>query len=243
MAVPTYVAAGSTAAGTTGDVTALLPGTAVAGDLLVLYVETANEAVDTPSGWEEVDSSPQGTGVAADLVATRLSVFTRYMQAGDTGVTVVAGSPARDHTIARVSAFRGVGSISVQTGDVASAATTSCVWPAVTTPSIDHLIVLLATNGTDSATGQWTTPSNANLTGIASSSNTGNTNGNGGGIGVFYGTKATAGSTGTSSSTLVTASVQGRIVLALTETVPADDTTKPALAGMFAPQLVEAGWF
>ena len=72
---PTYQAVGSAVSGT-GAITPVWP-THQSGDVALLVVETANQAVtlSTPAGFVEVTNSPQGTGTAGGTAATRLAVY------------------------------------------------------------------------------------------------------------------------------------------------------------------------
>lgn len=86
----------------TGAITVALPAvTLQANDLLILYVENANNAVSTPTGWTsftQMNSGPVGSG-------TRLSTFwKRATGSGDTGANV---GDTGDHTAGVIFAFRG----------------------------------------------------------------------------------------------------------------------------------------
>ena len=79
---PTFVSASTVSSGT-GAITPALPGSMAAGDIILLFVETANQtaSISNQNGgtWTQVTSSPQGTGTAASTSATRLTAFwSRY---------------------------------------------------------------------------------------------------------------------------------------------------------------------
>ncbi len=79
---PTYVAAGSVSSGT-GAITPALPGSLATNDILLLFLETANQAISISNQnggtWTQVTNSPQGVGTAGGTSATRLTVFwSRY---------------------------------------------------------------------------------------------------------------------------------------------------------------------
>ena len=63
-APPTFVAAGTVASGT-GTITPALPAGLQANDILLLFVETANQAISITNQnggtWTQVTGSPQGT--------------------------------------------------------------------------------------------------------------------------------------------------------------------------------------
>jgi len=67
----------------------------------------------------------------------------------------------------------------------------------------------------DTGTAQGSVAANTALGGVTARANINSTVGNGGGISVYTVTKAAAGSTGSTTATLATSSVQGRITLAL----------------------------
>lgn len=244
MALPIYKAAGAFAAGA-ADVTPALPTGWAVDDIFLLFVETANEAVTAPTGWTEVTNSPQGTGTAAGTDATRLTVFWRRAEANDTAPTI---TDPGNHVYAQIINIRGCVETGnpwdVTSGDVAASASTSVSVPTLTTTVVDCLIILGVANATDSLSPQtsgWTNANLANLTEITAADD--NTNaGNGGGFGLAWGEKASAGSIGASTATLATSSVQGRMAIALKPVVPvtyvanleqlaADHITKIATGG------------
>jgi hypothetical protein len=57
-----------------GNVTPALP-TYSENDILLLCVQSCNEAIAAPAGYSEVTNSPQGTGTAAVAGSVRLAVF------------------------------------------------------------------------------------------------------------------------------------------------------------------------
>jgi len=72
-APPTFVASGGQASNAAA-ITPLMPAGVLQNDILLLFLETANEAVTVSGGsetWTEVTSSPQGTGA----LGTRLTNF------------------------------------------------------------------------------------------------------------------------------------------------------------------------
>jgi len=214
---PTYVAAGAAISGT-GAVTPAIPSGAVANDILLLFVESANETISltTANGFAEAMSSPQGTGTAAGTAATRLAVYWKRAVGGDAS-PVVADSG--NHTIAQILAFRNCvrqeNPWNVAAGNVAGTASTSASIPGGTTTVSDCLIVAAVANATDSATAQTSGWANGDLTDVTERVDSNTASGNGGGFGVATGVKALAGAFGATAATLATSSVQGRIAIAL----------------------------
>lgn len=220
-AIPRFVSAGAVASGT-GDVKPVLPVDLLLNDIMLLFVETANETVSTPSGWAAVADSPQGTGTAGGATSTALNVF--WKRATDADVTAAQGggtvtiTDPGDHAIAQILLFRGV----ITTGnpwDVTSgdtgASSTSVTIPTDTTTVANCLIVLAVANATDDTLLQTSGYSNANLVNLTERTDVQTNSGNGGGFSVATGEKAAAGSYGATTATLATASVQGRISIAL----------------------------
>jgi hypothetical protein len=122
-----------------------------------------------------------------------------------------------DHVYGRILTFRGVVASGnpwdVTAGGVKATASTTTTFGTVTTTAGNELIVLAASRDNDSAAAAWSA-SNANLLSLTERSDGGTTSGNGGGIGVATGIKATAGSVGSSTAT-VTSSVDGHMTIAL----------------------------
>lgn len=212
---PTFLSAGSLASGTGDVVPGLPPGTRL-NDILLLFVESANEAVSTPSGYTAVADSPQGTGTAGDAAATRLSVFWKRATATETAPTV---TDPGDHAVAQILAFRGCvdsgNPWDVTSGDVQASAQTGVSIPGDTTTVANCLVVLAVSNATDTATAQTSGYTNTDLANLTERTDRNSTQGNGGGFAVITGEKAAAGAYGATTATLATSSTQGRMSIAL----------------------------
>ena len=121
----TFVAKGAFANGTAA-LTVAQPAGTVAGDLLLLMVESANQAITTPAGYTQVTDSPQFTGTAAAAGGVRLAVFYKIHSGTEIDVAVV---DAGDHTTAILAAYRGVSTtnpIHTSAGSVQATATQIC---------------------------------------------------------------------------------------------------------------------
>jgi regulation of enolase protein 1 (concanavalin A-like superfamily) len=214
---PTYQAAGSAVSGT-GAITPTWP-THQSGDVALLVVESANQAISlsTAAGFVEVTNSPQGTGTAAGTAATRLAVYWKRAASSAEANPTVADSG--DHQIARIITFRGVVASGnpwdVTAGNVASSASTSVSIPGATTTVANTLVAAIVARANDSSSAQASGWTNSNLTSLTERVDGGTTSGNGGGFAVATGVKATAGAYGTTTATLSTSSVQGRMSIAL----------------------------
>jgi len=213
-ALPTFIAAGTFAEGT-GNITPGPPAGIQANDILLLFVETANETVSAPAGWSAVADSPQGTGTVGGATSTALTVFWRRATANESAPTI---TDPGDHVVAQIHAFRGC----IDTGnpwDVTSGNTggssTAVSIPGDTTTLPNCLVVLAVANATDTATPQASGYVNTDLANLTERADINTAQGNGGGFAVITGEKVVAGAYAATTATLATASVQGRISIAL----------------------------
>lgn len=225
MAAPVYVDKSAFVSSTAGPTVGAVPGV-VADDLILLFVETANQAVTTPTpgGWAHVPSSPQFTGTAATAGGVRLSVFYKWADGADTSQAIVDSG---NHNAAIKMAFRGVDKTTPFNANAGSvqAATTAMVWPAVTTTVADSLIVLACAQDTDAAsTATSGTPTNANLANLTEQHDQAVADGVGGGLVILTGEKATTGATGTTTSTGSTSVTHAYVTLALSPLVLVERT-------------------
>lgn len=90
---------GPSTTASTGGVTAVIPAGTVAGDFLLIAIETWSEAVPVPAGWTELSNSPQIQG------NTRLTVFWKVAAASEPNVVF---ADAGDHMVALTWSFNGV---------------------------------------------------------------------------------------------------------------------------------------
>ncbi len=220
-ATPTFVAAGAVSSGT-GAITPALPAGIATNDILLLFLETANQAISITNQnggtWTEVTNSPQGTGTAGGTSATRLTVFwSRYN--GTQGDPTASDSG--NHQLGRMIAVRGAVTSGnpwdVTAGGVEATADTSGSIPGATTTVGNTLVVAaIATSLPDSSsTTRFSAWTNANLTSITERTDNSVTAGNGGGLGVATGIKATAGACGNTAVTLATSASKGMMSIAI----------------------------
>lgn len=207
-------AVGTVASGTAA-VTPGLPAGTVAGDLLLLFVETGNETVPAMTGWMDVSGSPVAMATAQ---ATRLTV--RWKRAG-AGETAPAVPDPGDHVVARIIGVdRGADMTSapIHASAAATEATsdTSVAFPAVTTALPGCLILNAIAVGTDVAsTTQFSGWTNAALSGLTERIDNVVTAGNGGGLGVVTGTLAVPGSAGSTTATVAAAATKAMLTIAI----------------------------
>lgn len=218
MAAPTFIGIGASAEGV-GALTVALPPSSATGDLLLMAVETANQPVATPSGWN-VAHAAQGTGTAAADAATSIQLFWKFQGAGEGSAAVADGG---NHQIAIISAWRGVDTttpINASNGDVLATANNDVIIPGVTTTVDDCMIVGVVAMSRDlntTGTQFQSTWANASLTSVTEFMDEGTDQGTGGVLGGAYGVKATAGATGNMTGDLAGANsfTQARIMVAL----------------------------
>lgn len=213
MAAPTFVAAG-TPVGSTGAVTVVAPGARQAGDGLLLFVETANQTVVTPAGWQELPGSPQGTGSAGGSSSTRLTTYARI--ADGTSADDASVGDGIDHVFAVILAFRGTPA-SGNIWDVTSGGTegldSSISVPGATTTGLDRLIVIAVAVENDGASfSSW---ANSSLTDVTERFDDGTSSGNDGALGIATGVKATAGAYGNTTASLSSSRIKAFMTVAL----------------------------
>jgi hypothetical protein len=220
-AIPTFVAAGAVSSGT-GAISPALPTGRATNDILLLFVETANQAVSISNQnggtWAAVASSPQGTGTAGGTTATRLTVFwSRYN--GTQGAPTVSDSG--NHQLARMVAIRGAVSSgdpwNVTAGGVEATSDTSASIPGATT-TVANTLVVVATAGSlpdTNGTTQFSAWTNANLTSLTERTDNSRSSGNGGSLGIATGVKTTAGAYGNTAVTHANSAVKGMMSIAI----------------------------
>lgn len=217
--MPTYRASGTfTAAAAT--CTAPMPAGVVANDILVLVVETENEAVSlgTANGFVEVTNSPQSAGTAATDPANRIAVYWKRAAGGDASpITTDSGN----HQTCQIHAFVGVRTtgnpwnITAGGNDTAANDTTANI-PGATTTADDALVVLVqGTSFNGTSTAECGAATNADLASILERTDNTNTSGLGGGHCLITGQKALQGAYTTTTLTLANTSFKGAMSVAL----------------------------
>jgi len=218
---PTFVAAGAVAT-STGAITPALPSGIAANDILLLCLETANQAISISNQnggtWTAVTNSPQGTGTAGGSGATCLTVFwSRYN--GTQGAPTTSDSG--NHQLGRIIAIRGAATSGnpwdVTAGGVDTSTGTTGSIPGATTTVTNTLVVAALVTALPDADGTadfsaWT---NANLTSLTERTDNTSSQGNGGGLGIATGVKAAAGAYGTTTVTCATGAKKGMLSIAL----------------------------
>lgn len=223
MGIPIFVAAGTQAqtanGGGTGPVTPGIPAGATTDDILVLYIETANEPVSATSGYADIGV---GTVAQANGLVTALTI--RWKRAGGSESAPSVSIAAGNHVIARLVAFRGC----VTTGNPYESVQVSTDNTTVTTATIqsaaagtlgpDRMICAAVATGTDvtstTMAGTWTNASLASP-GITESLDNWHVTGNGGGFASAYGGKAAQGTYNNTTAVLTTGNTKAMMSFAL----------------------------
>jgi hypothetical protein len=216
-ALPTFVAAGTIASGTS-DITPGLPAGWAKDDVFLVFCEsgTADPAPAVPTGYAHV------TGSSVSTTGTRLTVFWKRATAAESAPLV---ADTGNHQSARMAAFRGCRTTGnpwevTQTSTEAVVDTTgSATGP--TTTQANCLIVVACTSdfdvGADDTAG-YSAFTNAALGSLTEQIDNRSAAAGGGTIGVATGTKATAGAVGATTYTLANAANKAHLVIALTPT-------------------------
>lgn len=213
--VPTFVAKGAYASGTAA-LTVAVPAGYRNNDMLILVVESANQAIVAPAGWTEFTGSPQSTGTAAAAGGVRLGVFYKIVGGAEASVTV---ADTGDHTAAIMMAFRGVdpaAPIHLTAGSVDATATTAMSWPTLTTTVNNCRIIMVSGLDQDIAgTAQVGAITAAGLTGITEHHDQTVASGAGGGLHVASGIRAVAGAIGAMTATGAASTTHAYLTIAL----------------------------
>ncbi len=190
---PTVISVGAEFT-STGVPTATFPGTHAANDILILVLQSSNDAaVSPPAGYTR--AGPQnGIGAAAAAGSTKLSIFWKR----DNGAESVPTIPdTGDHTYGMMFAVRGCPTVGdpFHIGGMNWKFTTSTAGagPASTTWVDNTLVVDIFGGSADIATAEGSGLTNADLSSLTEQFDDGTTDGTGGFIYVASGLKAAAG--------------------------------------------------
>jgi len=218
---PTYVASGAAASGT-GTIAPALPAGLQTNDILLLFVETANQAVSVSNQnggtWAAVNT-PGGTGTAGGSDGARLTTFwSRYN--GSQGAPTVSDSG--DHQLARIIAIRGAAAAgnpwNVATNSDVDTFTDTGAWILGGTTTVDNTLVVVASAGATpdaDGTANFSAWTNGNLTNLTERVDNTTSQGNGGSLGIATGVKDFAGDYGVTTALHATAGKKGLISIAI----------------------------
>lgn len=201
---------------------------AAANDVWIVLVETANQWLSAPVAQIIVDEGPPaivndytmtaigniGTGTAGGTAATAIRAYGFRCAGGESQIVV---PDQGDHQIALAAAFTGAKLTgtpwALGASAVEAAATASMSIPGFTSTRGGSLIMAGCAIATDTATEQFPAGVNASLTSFSKVQSLCSTVGNGGGLAMYIGRKATPGLVDPTTGTLVGASVQASLSL------------------------------
>lgn len=217
VTVPPAFVAVQTWTGSTGALSVAWPSHA-AGDIGLLLVNTSNQTVATPSGWNAVTNGAQGVGAAGGGTAVGLQCFWRRATSVAEANADVADSG--NHTNGTILSVRGcVASgdpINISAGDATSDAdTTGVSIPGATTTIAQCFVVAITCHSQGNACSQ-SGETNASLSGLTERLDAVVSLGFGGGIKIVTGNKVDAGAYSATTATLSGARRQAHVSLALT---------------------------
>src|SRR3989344_846012 len=218
-AAPTFVSCGTPHAGSTTGITVAMPGSIVADDILLLFLETnAAITIPTPAGgtWTGVLNSPQTA-----TTTTRLTVFWSRYNGTQTAPTT---NDSGDHQVGVICAYRGIVTSGdpwdVTSGSVDTTSDTSGAITGAITTGADRLVVIVGA-GDDDADTPVTGVSNANLTSISTIRANAETGAGGdGGVSVFDAVRAASGNYNTTTLTYTAVTTKAMMTIALKPAPP-----------------------
>ncbi len=242
-ATPTFVGCTATQAGSPAGITPALPSGVQTNDILLLFLETANQdiSISAPNGgvWAPVTDSLYGTGVAGSTSATRLTAFWSRFN-GTQGAPTTSDSG--NHQLGTICAFRGVTTSGIPwdttSGNADEISDTSLSAAGATTTAADTFVVIASALMDDSQNfgSTWT---NADLANIVQRQNIATSAGNDGRLAIVTGEKASAGIYGTTDNITTANSVKSMMTIAL-KPAPLSDTVAVDALGLQTPS-VSAG--
>lgn len=218
MSFPVFVADGTKAQGTTGEVSVPLPAGIEIDDIIVLIATTiAGGTISiTASGgfvWTAFNDTPVNVALGEKLYAW----WARRVTGAETAPKVQAGT---DHVCAGTTAWRGCekNGSPINVSAVGTEAVVDNSFQFITgisTTENECICVCIVTNGTDSSSSQTSNMANNSLTDITELQDYNTSNGGGGGFGMSGGKREQAGSVGTFMGNLATASTKAFLGFAL----------------------------
>lgn len=214
MALPSYKDKGTFTSGT-ASLSVPPPATIASGDFCLLVVESANQAVSTPTDWTQAPSSPQGQGTGALANAVRVTVFYKTAGASEGNVTV---ADSGDHTTAIWLTFSNVDTsdpFDASSGGTIVAGTSWSLVGLTTTVANCLIVHCVATDRDLTSTTNLDSYSNADLANITEIHDQSHALSTGGGIIVVTGEKASAGTVGNTSATSAASEEGACVTLAL----------------------------
>lgn len=211
---PRFGAAGTMVAGAGASINVPMPAGTASGNLLILWLQTANEAVSTPAGWTALPATPYGQGTAGAAGAARLTGFYKIAGGSESDVTVT--NPG-DHVIGVVHRYENVNTGSPFDTSSGNGGNTSSgmAFPNITTTVDECLIINAAAHGIDTNSPSFSGQTNANLVDLTKRTDVSSDTAHGGGIVVITGAKMVAGAVGSTTGSFSGSTNFGRMTIAL----------------------------
>jgi hypothetical protein len=193
------------------------PAGIAANDILLWLGESVGgQNFATPSGWAHVGPNGSLASPVVQGTNTQLTVFWRRYDGTGTAPSVTG--PV-DHGVSAMLAVRGCPTVGNpwNVGATTSEATsdTSVVFPGATTTQANTLALEILASSADATAVQASAMTNAAYTSITEQVDTFTSTGNGGVLVCYSGIKATAGATGGSTMTIVTAGFKAIMTLVM----------------------------
>lgn len=197
-----------------------------ANDIIVILIETADQAIAAPTGYAAVADSPQ-----ANTGTTRLTAYWKLSDGTETGASI---GDSGDHQISVAFAIRNCHTASGNPWDVTAGGSegsdTSLSATGDTTTVANCLVLVAATGDIDQGNNAiYNTWANSDLTRVQPRIQVASAQGNGGSIDVFTGVKASAGAFGATTATARAATTKAFLTIAF---------KPPQVATDFVPRVV-----
>lgn len=222
MPMPTFVASGGFVSGAAALSPAFPASDVQANDIALLVIEQCNEGTRSApaGGWAEVTNSPQAVSSGAVAGSVRLNVYWLRCAGNEDGTTVSVADSG-DHQTAEIFIFRGCKTSGNPWNGTpqgsTQAATTSYSATGYTTSAANCMAVICTATDKDlNDTAILTAgPTNENLTNLTVRRQQSVNTGQGGGLIVITGEKASAGALGNTTGTVDASEEMAHLVIAL----------------------------
>ena len=232
-------------AGTT-SVSATMPTTHAAGDLLLMFIHTCNNAITTApgNGWALLSPSPVSTGTADTALGVRLTVYWKIAASSSEAaqtVSVTGGTATNGIT----AAFSGVDVTTpfdlTPVSAVAATSTADISCPTLTTATNVAMIVnAVALDNDTNSTSLVSSAANSSLASITIGHQQTVNTGTGGGVAFLYGIKTAAGLISATTAT-VAAAARAYLTIALRPIKMATGTFSTSAAGTVTVAVIKKG--
>jgi hypothetical protein len=220
MAIPTFVAVGSHAAGAGAGISPGEPAGSQDGDYQILVIQTANQAPalfgGKEAGFTAITGGTAGVGTGGAAGATGIWLYERIRSGASQPVLDDSG----DHQIARIIGFRGqAGSDyrAVVATNTQAATTSGSATGGTTTTDENIIAAFIGQAGPDTLEGtNLSSPAASGLTSVTERADLGADDGIGGLIGIITGEQASAGAFGPVTYTSANSFAKAHVVISIT---------------------------